>query len=56
VLGDFHLRLPQNFLKMTNAQRAAREEIQYTQAGAVTQAFIDSKQLHTEYIFPKRNM
>ncbi len=46
MLGNLHLRLPEDVLKVANAKRALREEIQDPQTGDVAQAFVDANKLH----------
>ena len=46
VLGDFHLRLTENFLKVADAERALRQQVQDAQTRPVTKALVDLDQVH----------
>jgi hypothetical protein len=46
VLGYFNLGLPENFLKMADAQRTLRQKMQDAQPGDITHALVNADQLH----------
>ena len=46
VFGDFYLRLSENRLEVTNAERTAAEQREDAQAQAVIETFVDADQFH----------
>jgi hypothetical protein len=46
VLGNLHLRRPQNLLKVTHAKGPLRKQMQDAQAGFVAEAFVDLDEAH----------
>jgi hypothetical protein len=46
LLGDSHLRQPQNVLEMTDTERALRQKVQDAETRLIAKAPVDLKQLH----------
>jgi hypothetical protein len=46
VLGDFHLWLAENVLKMTDAKRRPREQMQDPQTRPIAEALVNLNQIH----------
>jgi hypothetical protein len=51
VLWDFDLGLVEDRLKMTHAERSMREQMQYPQPSLVTEAFVNTDQVHVEELY-----
>jgi hypothetical protein len=46
VLGDFHLRLSENLLKVANAEFTVAEQVQDSQTGQIAQTLVDFNEVH----------